>query len=352
MKTLLDGFVFPGAPARVVFGQGVRAQAGPEIARLGMERPLFLSTPRGADDARPLMAGLDGAGLFAGAAMHTPVGVTERALRALADGGHDGMVAVGGGSATGLSKALALRTDLPQLVLATTYAGSEMTAVVGETEAGVKTTRRSEKIRPETVIYDVELTLALSPQVSIVSGLNAMAHAVEALYAPDRSPLSTTLALAGLEAMIAALPKLESAPADRDARAQALYGAWMCGMTLDATTMGLHHKLCHVLGGSFGLPHAETHAVVLPYATAFLELATEGLLTPVAKLFGSETAAQGLRRFAASLGAPHSLSELGFPADGVSRAVEIALRTPYNGPRPLTPEGLAQLLSNAAEGRF
>ena len=186
--------------------------------------------------------------------MHTPVDATEKALAVVRERAADALVAVGGGSTTGLGKAIALRTDLPQIVLPTTYAGSEMTPILGETSGGAKTTQRSPKVLPEVVIYDVDLTLGLPPAVSATSGMNAIAHAVEALYAKDRNPVISMMAEEGISALARSLPRISADPHDREARSGALYGAWLCGTCLGAVGMALHHKLCHVLGGMFDLP--------------------------------------------------------------------------------------------------
>ncbi len=168
------------------------------------------------------------AGVFAGAVMHTPVEVSERAVEMASRLHADVVVAIGGGSTTGLGKAIALRTSLPQIVLPTTYAGSEMTPILGETENGLKKTQTTPKVLPQVVIYDVEQTMSLPTGLSGTSGINAIAHAVEALYARDRNPVTSTLALAAVKALASALPKIASDPADRDARYDALYGAWLC----------------------------------------------------------------------------------------------------------------------------
>src|SRR6185369_5308698 len=170
--------------------------------------------------------------------------------------------------ATGLAKAIALRTGLPQVIVPTTYAGSELTSVLGETAGGRKTTQRTPAVRPETVLYDVSLTLSLPVPVSAASGLNALAHAVEARYAPDANPMTDLLAAEATRLLTSALPRIAADPSDVDARTDALRGAWLAGTCLDAVQMGLHHRLCHHLGGKFGLPHAETHAVLLPYVMA------------------------------------------------------------------------------------
>ena len=200
--------------------------------------------------------------------MHTPTDVTERGLARARELDADCLVALGGGSTTGLGKAIALRTDLPQVAVPTTYAGSEATPILGETVGGRKTTLRSPKVLPEVIVYDVDLTLTLPASLSATSGINAIAHAVEALYAKEANPVVSMLATAGIAALARALPRIAADLRDLDARSDALYGAWACGTCLGSVGMALHHKLCHVLGGTFDLPHAETHAVVLPHAVA------------------------------------------------------------------------------------
>jgi alcohol dehydrogenase YqhD (iron-dependent ADH family) len=227
----MDPFVYESLPSRVIFGSGTRDRLGAEIDRLGLRRVLVLSTPPQRADAEKLAASLGGrvAGVFAEAAMHTPVDVTERVMAQVAARQVDGTVAVGGGSTTGLGKAIALRTDLPQIVLPTTYAGSEMTPILGETREGRKTTQRSAKVLPEVVIYDVDLTMTLPQALSATSGMNAIAHAVEALYSPDRNPIVSLMADEAITALGRALPIIMADPADRLARSDALYGAWLCG---------------------------------------------------------------------------------------------------------------------------
>ena len=251
------------APAtRVIFGRGEIARAGDEARRLGMKRPLVIVTPQQASSGVALADSVGGV-VFDGAAMHTPVAVTERALALLQENGCDGTIALGGGSSTGLGKAIAFRTDLPQLVIPTSYAGSEMTNILGETAEGAKTTKRDPRIQPETVIYDPNLLATLPNAFGATSGLNAIAHAVEGMYAVDGSPLISLMAEEGVRALAVSLPK------GREGHDEALYGAWLCGAVLGSVSMALHHKLCHVLGGAFDLPHAETHAVILPHATAY-----------------------------------------------------------------------------------
>lgn len=349
----MEAFIHEALPQRVVFGTGSRRQAGAEIERLGASRALVLSTPGHADDAEALARALGpvAAGVFAGAVMHTPVEVTEQALQVVSELRADVVVALGGGSTIGLGKALALRTDIRQLAIPTSYAGSEATPVLGQTADGRKTTQRDLKVLPDVILYDPELTLELPTDFSVTSGLNAIAHAVEALYAKSRNPLITLLALSGVEAMATALPRILDAPRNSEARSDALYGAWACGTCLGSVGMALHHKICHVLGGSFGLPHAATHSVVLPHATAYNEAVARRELAPVAELLGTANAAAGLHRLAEQLGAPLSLSELGMPEHGLERAAAEIAASPYWNPRPVDREEVRQLLQDAFEGK-
>jgi maleylacetate reductase len=345
-------FVFPGLTTRVVFGHGTLAQVPDEVARLGHSRALVLSTPHQQAEAQALAdrLGAKAAGVFAGAVMHTPTDVTDQAIAAFRAAKADCVVSLGGGSTTGLGKAIAIRTGADQVVIPTTYAGSEMTDILGETAGGEKTTRRDPAIRPEVVVYDVDLTLSLPVGLTVTSALNAIAHAMEGFYAPDRHPFTEALSRDAMIAFRDALPELAKDPQDRDARAKALYAAWGCSLTLGHVTMALHHKLAHVLGGSFGLPHAETHAVLLPHTTAYNEPAVDGLLQPIADTFGHGSAGKGLWHFAKSLNAPMRLADLGFTATDLDRATDIATKNPYANPRPVTRDGIRQLLQQAYDG--
>jgi maleylacetate reductase len=283
--------------------------------------------------------------------MHTPAEVTEAAVEAYRDAAADCVVSLGGGSTTGLGKAIATRTGADQVVIPTTYAGSEMTDILGETKDGEKTTRRDASIRPEVVIYDVDLTLTLPVGLTVTSALNAVAHAMEALYAPDRNPVIELMAKDALPAFRDAIPNLARNPGDRGARAEALYAAWCCSTALASVSMALHHKLAHVLGGSFGTPHAETHAILLPHTTAFNEAAVPDLLSPIADVFGGGSAGGGLWDFAEASGAPLALRDLGLLGADLDRAAEIAVRSPYANPRPFGRDDIRALLQAAWDGR-
>ena len=305
-------FTHDSFASRVLFGPGMRARAGDELERLGVRRAVVIAGSR-ADEAEAFAntLGTRCAGVFAGARMHTPVDVTDKALVTVQSLGADCLVAYGGGSSIGLAKALALRTDLPQLALPTTYSGSEMTAIVGETRDGTKTTQKSPKILPEVVIYDPELTLSLPPASAGPSGMNAMAHAIEALYVPELSPIVTFMATEAVGALGRALPRIIDHPGELAARIDALYGAWLAGACLASAGMAIHHKLCHVLGGAFDLPHAETHSVLLPYTTAFNRDAAPAAMKRIAAVLGGGDAPQALYHLMRKVTPRTSLQALG-----------------------------------------
>lgn len=348
----LRSFVYAPQPSRIVFGRGTIAQTGDEIALLGASRALVLSTPQQKADAEALSDRLGdlSAGVFSGATMHTPVDVTERAIEVFSASGADCVVSLGGGSTIGLGKAIASRNGTTQVALPTTYAGSEVTPILGETEIRVKKTRRGPEILPEVVIYDPDLSDGLPVAFSVTSGLNAMAHAAEGFYAKDGNPISRLMALEGLRALKQALPAIVADPADRQGRDNALFGSWLCGTVLGAVGMSVHHKLCHVLGGGLDLPHAETHAILLPHTIAFVEEAVPDELAPVAALFGGHAGA-GLFDFAQSVGAPTRLADLGVEGIQLDAMADLATKDPYWSPRPLQREAIRALLQDALEGR-
>ena len=346
-------FVHDALPGRVVFGPGSRARLADEVARLGAERALLVSTPGHrhlAEDAAARL-GARVAGIWSDALMHAPIDNAEDARAEARRVSADACVALGGGTPIGLAKAIALELAIPIVAVPTTYAGSEMTPVLGITEGGVKRTRRDQKMLPKTVIYDPELTFSLPAAVSGPSGMNAIAHCVEALYAQDANPLTSLIAEEGIRALAASLPVVVREPAHLEARSEALYGAWLGGAALAAVGMALHHKLCHVLGGTFDLPHAEVHTIVLPHATAYNRAGAPAAMARIAQALGAEDAAEGLYDLAASLGAKQSLAEIGLPEEDLDRAADLAVESPYPNPTPLTRAGIRALLDDAFYGR-
>jgi maleylacetate reductase len=346
-------FLFSALPSRVRFGSGAISTLDGELAHLGVERAFLVATASHARLAKELAANHRRiVALFPQARMHTPTDITQAALARVSATEADGLIALGGGSSIGLSKALAYRTDLPQLAIPTTYAGSEATPILGETTQGLKTTVRDARVLPETIIYDPDLTLTLPVGISMTSGLNAIAHAAEALYAQDANPVVSLLAEEAIRVLARALPLIRKDPADCEARALALYGAWICGTCLGSVGMSLHHKLCHTLGGAFDIPHAETHAVLLAHAIAYNEQAAPEAAQRIARALKSDDAASSaLYQFARELGCPMSLREIGMPLEGLERAADLATANPYANPRSIERHAIRSLLDNAFHGR-
>jgi maleylacetate reductase len=346
-------FTYQALPMRVVFGPGSLASLPDEVEALGLTRVLVLCSPEQEDTGKQVAAALGerAAGLLPEARMHVPIEVATRARDLARELGADGCVAVGGGSAVGLGKAIALEHDLPVIAVPTTYAGSEMTPVWGLTEGGAKRTGRDVRVLPRSVVYDAELTLTLPAGLSATSGMNAIAHAVEGLYAPDATPIVSLMAEEGTRALAAALPRVVADGSDLNARGEAQYGAWLCGAVLAATTMSLHHKLCHTLGGTLDLPHAQTHTVVLPHALAYNQPASPDAVAALSRaLAGADDPALALWELAGRLGAPRSLAELGMQHEDIPRIAELAVANPYANPRPVTRDGVESLLRAAWAG--
>ncbi len=337
---------------KVRFGAGLRNDICSELSELSSTKALILSTPQQVDMAMELatMIGDRASGVFTRATMHTPVDVTEEAVEHAQSVQADSVVGIGGGSTIGLSKAISLRTGLPQVAIPTTYAGSEATPILGQTEKGIKTTLTDANVLPRVILYDPDLVASLPPSMTVTSALNAVAHAAEALYAKDRTEETTALAIDGLKAFAEGLPTVVENPNDLKAREETQRGAWACGTVLGLVGMALHHKLCHALGGSFKLPHAETHAIVLPHAIAYNAVGVPELLAPVSEILGGSDPGQALWNFSKSMGAPVALKDFGLSEADLDRATEIALKNPYWNPQPVTADGLRALLQNAWAG--
>ncbi len=348
----MRNFIYNGQPSRVIFGAGSLQHLAREIETLGASKALILCTPEQRASAQNVadLLGSRAVGIFDRAVMHVPI-ETAREARAVAQQlGADCAVAIGGGSTTGLGKAIALDSGLPILAIPTTYAGSEMTPIYGITEAGMKKTGKDLRVLPRTVIYDPELTLSLPVAMSVTSGINAIAHAAEGLYAADSNPVMDLMAQEGIAAIGRALPAIKLRANNLKARADALYGAWLCGTVLGNVGMALHHKLCHTLGGSFNLPHAETHTIVLPHALAYNAAAASQAMERIARALQGRSAAQAVFDLALHNGAPVALKDIGLREQDLDRACDIAMQNQYPNPRPLERAALRELLQNAYEG--
>ena len=336
-------------PMRVVFGAGRAAELAAEVERLGAKRPLLISTPGRAVMVRGVAKNLDVAGVFDQAVMHTPINVVEAAREKAKAAGADCCITIGGGSTIGFGKAIALTSSLPVIAVPTTYSGSEMTTIWGISEAGGKKVGRDPKVLPKVVIYDPELTLDLPPATAAASGMNAIAHCAEALYAHDGNPLNNVVAEEGIRALAASLPRVVQKPRDITARSEALYGAWLAGLSISTTGNAIHHKLCHVLGG-FGLPHAETHSIVLPHALRYNADAAPEAMRRIARALGAETAPAGMWELEKKLGIPMRLADIGMKTEDLERAAKIAVQTPYPNPRKVEYGPVLELLRDAWNG--
>jgi maleylacetate reductase len=354
----LASFIYQSQPSRVVFGTGSIEKAPEEIDRLGASRVLILTTPGRQKLGEELAArlGAKAVAVLGGAVMHVPAETAEAGRAEAARLNADCYVAIGGGSATGLAKAIAVVTGNPILAIPTTYSGSEMTPTWGLTERGIKTTTRDPRVRPKTAIYDPALTISMPALLSATSGMNAMAHCVEALYSQEANPIVSLIAEEGIRALAKSLPLVVREPTNMQARSLAFYGAWLGGSSLGAVSMALHHKLCHILGGAFNLPHAETHTVLLPHVTAYNAAAAPEAMRRIARALGANdsanSAAQGLYELESGMGAPLSLESIGMKREGIDRVAEIAVQTPFYNPRPLSKDGIRTLLEDAFEGRL
>ncbi|MEV6749352.1 maleylacetate reductase [Streptomyces sp. NPDC051080] len=345
-------FTYDGLPGRVVFGPGVAStRLLAEVDAFGARRILLIAGESESALARELCAPFADrvTATFSGVRPHVPVEVAESAREAAV--GADLVLCVGGGSTTGTAKAVALTTGLPIVAIPTTYAGSEVTPVWGMTQGSRKTTGTDPMVLPRTVVYDPDLTLTLPAALSVASGLNAMAHCVEAFWAPRRNPVSSAVAADGIRHLAAGLPVIATDPQDGGARADLLLGAYLAGSAFAVAGSGLHHKICHVLGGAFDLPHAETHAIVLPHVLAFNAPHAPRAANRIAAALGKDDAVQGLHELGHKLGVPAGLRELGLGEADVDAVLDdILALAPADNPTPVTADGVRTLLHAAWAG--
>lgn len=345
-------FVHEWMPQRVVFAPG---KAGPalagEVEQLAARRLMVISGSPEHAIAASVTAGLPVVVEHDEVVMHVPAAVAQRAREVAAAHEVDALVSVGGGSTTGLAKAVALTSGLPIVAVPTTYAGSEATSVWGMTEGGRKSTGVDARVLPRAIVYDATLTASLPVPLSVASGLNALAHCVDAMWGPRADPVDRALAGEGIRALAAGLPAVVDDPAGVDGREQTLYGAYVAGMAFSSAGSGLHHKICHVLGGMFNLPHAQTHAVVLPHVLAFNAPAAPEAAARIAAALGSADAVAGLVELYRRLDAPSALRDYGLAEADIPAAVEpILAATPADNPTPVTAAGITRLLRAAWEG--
>lgn len=346
-------FTYRAQPSRVVFGRGAIQRLANEVEALGARKALVLCTPdqRRQAELAAAMLGEASGGILDGAQMHVPIENARRARAHASEIGADCAVAIGGGSTIGLGKAIALESAIPIVAVPTTYSGSEMTPIFGITDGGLKRTGRCAKVLPGAVIYDPDLSDSLPLGLSVVSGINAMAHAAEGLYARDGNPVVSLLAEEGIRAMASGLRSLVKAQAGHAGREDCLYGAWLCGSVLGQVGMALHHKLCHALGGTFNLPHAETHTIVLPHALAYNAAAAPHAMSTIAMAIGAADAPSGMFDLIKELDAPSALRDIGLRLQDLEVVLDQVMSSPYWNPAPMERGALKILLLNAWEGR-
>ncbi|MFT7459373.1 MAG: maleylacetate reductase [Planctomycetota bacterium] len=345
-------FQYQALPWNILFKPGAIKELPEQLNKLGYKRALILSTPQQADQANNLaqMLGALSTGVFSDAVMHVPFETVTAAMAVVDEVKADCSISIGGGSTTGLGKALALKSDLPNIAIPTTYAGSEMTNIWGITEDGRKTTGRDVRVVPNLTIYDPELTLSLPAHIAGPSGLNAMAQAVVNVATTNSNPIVKALAIDAIRALSSSLPLIIKEPDNLDARSSMLYGACLAGSALGTGTTSLHHRLCHTFGGSFNTPHAETHTVLLPHCVAYNAAATAEGTRQLAEALGVEDAAIGLFELAKTVGAPGALKDIGVKESDLDEAVNIATEKELANPEPVTKERLRALLENAFHG--
>jgi maleylacetate reductase len=347
-------FTYTSHPGRVVFGPGRVSEVAAEVDRLGSSHVFLVADAQAkdladetADRLGPLVAGR-----WHEVVQHVPVELAERARAAATDASADAVVCLGGGSSTGLAKAIALTHRVPIVAVPTTYAGSEMTTIYGLTGGRHKQTGTSPDVLPKVVVYDPLLTIGLPPTVTGPSAFNALAHSVEALYATGCNPVTSALALEGVRAIARSLPTVMADPADVDGRSDLLYGAYLSGIALGTTSAGLHHKLCHVLGGTFNLVHADAHAAVLPHALAFNAPALPEEMARLADALGAPGGdpAAALWDLAMASGVTTDLAALGLSADDLPEAAERAAKEIISNPVPVDADALLDVLRRAFAG--
>jgi maleylacetate reductase len=349
-------FVHETLPQRVVFASGEAGRAlGEEVERLGARRVMLIAGPSAAAVADDLAVRLPVVLRHDEVVMHVPVDVAGRAREAAEAHAIDAVVCVGGGSATGLAKAVALTSHhpggLPILAVPTTYAGSEATNVWGLTESGTKRTGVDDKVLPRSIVYDASLTLTLPVALSVASGLNALAHCVDAMWGPRTDPIDQALAGEAIRGIGLGLPAVAADPGGIEGREQLLYGAYLAAVSFAGAGSGLHHKICHVLGGMFDLPHAQTHAVVLGHVLALNAPQAPEAERRIAAAFGSVTAREGLRALREQVAAPTALRDFGMPEAGIAKAVgPILAAVPAGNPTQVTADNLTALLRAAWSG--
>ena len=345
-------FEYKALPWNIIFGVGVLKRLPEELDKMGLSRALVLSTPFQSEQASEIasLLGDRASGLFDQAVMHVPGETVKAAIKLANSVKADCTVSLGGGSTTGLGKALVLKLDLPNIAIPTTYAGSEMTNIWGMTDNQRKVTGRDVKVLPDLTLYDPELTRTLPTDIAGPSGINAMAQAVVNVATDKPNPMISMMGTEAVRALAVSLPKVIENPDDMEARSDALFGACLAGATLGTGITSLHHRLCHTLGGTYNTPHAETHAILLPHSIAYNAAATPDGTRKLAEAIGHENPALGVFELLEKLGIPRRLADVGIKESDIDNIVETSLEKPLNNPEPVIASRLRNMLKNALYG--
>lgn len=351
----MQDFHYKALPLDVYSGNGKLSELKDILTQHGYSKVLVLTTPEQENDGQRLAQQLGelSLGVYSHAVMHVPVEVANKAIDFAKLHQADCCLALGGGSTIGLAKAIALKTHLPIVAIPTTYAGSEMTTVYGMTKNNLKTTGKDIHVLPKVVIYDPELTMTLPADISACSGMNAMAHAVEALYAQDKNPIISLMAIESIQSLKSALPAIVQNPKNLDARQKAMYGAWLAGICLGSVGMAIHHKICHTLGGSYNLPHAQAHAISLAYSVHYNRNADIEAMDRLAAALGVTSREQvgvAIYELNRQLNIPMALRDIGLPKEGPTSVAKTVCESPYYNPRSYEYAELARLLEQAYLG--
>jgi len=349
----MKNFTYEALPGRVIFGTGTLSQLSEEVDRLEAKRVILIATGSAKSHLRELtrQLGARQAGLIPQVVQHVPSKIVQATLGIVQEVGADCFVTLGGGSAIGLGKALAVETGLPLIAIPTTFSGSEMTPIFGLTSEGRKKTGRDLRALPKTVIYDPELTYSMPPALAVSSGLNALAHCVEALWGKAASPISDIMAEEGSRALAQGLTRIVNDKQDEEGYEQALYGAYLAGVVLATVGTALHHRICHVLGGTFNLPHSETHSVILPQVVWYNRKTAREGMAKIARSLNAPDAVTGIFRLTERLGAPNNLAALGMPESGIDEAAQLVVSPPPWNPRTVDFTGVKEILERSFEGR-
>jgi alcohol dehydrogenase class IV len=329
------GFTWQASASRVIFREGALDDVAAEVERAGGSRILLVGGGAPVADAFSRLRERLGARVVAAigeAAQHVPAESASLAAARAHDSGADIVVTLGGGSATGLGKAVAVACNVPLVAVPTTYAGSEMTPVWGRTEGGRKVTARDERALPAAVIYDPALYRGMPPRLAAASGMNALAHCLEALWLPTTSPMTAALAELGVRRLISGLPWVVADTDDIHAHGETLVGACLAGLSFAQAGSGIHHRTCHVLGGGWNLPHAETHAVVLPHSTALAASRSEEVRQRLSDALGASDPALRVFSLLDQLELPRSLAAIGLPESALTEAAARVLTASHDDP--------------------